>query len=172
MADWRAELQALVDEANAVAKNLSVDVEVATVSRPDTLGFRDAAKLNVKDPERDLRKAREHQLRDYRGVEKRVDGDGDGAVQEALDLLNGIVGDPDATGFADHVVVPTQASRVISIGSQRDEIGQHVAKFKAHQQRLIMERQDFAARELQRMRASAFDQRFRHLPSPVLRTNR
>jgi hypothetical protein len=111
-------------------------------------------------------------VRDYLAVEKRVDRDGDGAVREALDLLNGIVGDPDATGLADQVVVPTQASRVILIGSQRDEIGHHVAKFKAHQQRLIKEREDFAARELKRMRASAFDQRFRHLPAPVLTTNR
>jgi hypothetical protein len=77
MADWRAELQALVDEANAVAKNLSVDVEVATVSRPNTLGFRDAAKLNVKDPERNLRKARENQLQDYPAAEKRADRNGD-----------------------------------------------------------------------------------------------
>ncbi|MEA2831384.1 MAG: hypothetical protein QOF22_2132, partial [Bradyrhizobium sp.] len=30
MADWRSELKALVDEANAVAKNLSVDFEVTT----------------------------------------------------------------------------------------------------------------------------------------------
>lgn len=63
----------------------------------------------------------------------------------------------------------TQA-RVVSIGSQRDEIGQHVAKFRTHQQRLIKEREDFAARAVIRMRASAFDHRFRHLPAPVLTT--
>jgi hypothetical protein len=51
------------------------------------------------------------------------------------------------------------ASRAVSIGSQRDDIAEHVAKFKAHQQRLMKERQDFAARELKRMRASAFDHR-------------
>jgi hypothetical protein len=67
---------------------------------------------------------------------------------------------------------PTQASRVISIGLLRDEIKQHVAKFKAHQQHLIKEREDFAAQELRRMRASAFDQRFRNLPAPVLTTSR
>jgi hypothetical protein len=67
---------------------------------------------------------------------------------------------------------PTQASRVVSIGSQRDEIEQHVGKFKAHQQRLIKQREDFAVQELRRMRASAFDQRFRNLPAPVLATNR
>jgi hypothetical protein len=63
---------------------------------------------------------------------------------------------------------PAQASRVVSLGSQRDEIKQHVAMFKAHQQHLIKQREDFAARELQRMRASAFDQRFRNLPAPLL----
>ena len=63
--------------------------------------------------------------------------------------------------FAEPTQVP---SRVVSIGSQRDEIGQHVAKFKAHQQRLIKQREDFAARELTRMRASAFDQKHRRVP--------
>ena len=63
---------------------------------------------------------------------------------------------------------PTQASRVVSIRSQRDEIEQHVGKFKAHQQRLIKEREDFAAQELGRMRATAFDQRFRNLPAPAI----
>jgi hypothetical protein len=57
----------------------------------------------------------------------------------------------------------TQASRVASIGSQRDEIAQHVATFKAHQQRLIKQREGFAARELTRMRASAFDQKYRRV---------
>jgi hypothetical protein len=66
----------------------------------------------------------------------------------------------------------TPASRVFSIGSQRDEIEQHVGKFRARQQRLIKEREDFADQELRRMRASAFDQRFRNLPAPVFATNR
>jgi hypothetical protein len=67
---------------------------------------------------------------------------------------------------------PTQPSRVVSIGSLREGIAEHVAKFKTHQQRLIKEREDLAARELRRMRACAFDQRFRHLPAPVLTTGR
>jgi hypothetical protein len=67
---------------------------------------------------------------------------------------------------------PTHTSRVLSIGSQRDEIEQHVAKFKAYQQRLTKEREDFAAQELKRMRASAFDRRFRNLPAPILTANR
>jgi hypothetical protein len=58
----------------------------------------------------------------------------------------------------------TRAARVVSIGSQKDEIAQHVAKFKAHQQRLIKQREDFAARELTRMRASAFDQKHLRVP--------
>ena len=136
MADWRAELKALVEEANAVAKNLSVDVEVTAVSRPDTLEFRDV-KIKVKD-RHDL--ARENQLRNNFASEKPVPRYGHEAVREALDIVQS-----------------PQASRVISIGSQGDEIRQHVAKFKAHQQRLIKEREDFAARELKRMRASAFD---------------
>jgi hypothetical protein len=133
MADWRAELQALVEEANALAKNLSVDVEVTTVSRADTPKFRDA-EVKVKD-QHDL--VRENQLRKNSAIET-VPRYGE-AVRKASD-----------------VVEPPQVSRVISIGSQSDEIRQHVAKFKAHQQRLIKEREDFAARELKRMRASAF----------------
>ena len=135
MGDWRAELKALVEEANAVAKNLSVDVEVTAVSRPDTLEFRDV-KIKLKD-RYDL--ARENQLRNNFAIEP-VPRYGHEAVRETLDIVQS-----------------PQASRVISIGSQGDEIRQHVAKFKAHQQRLIKEREDFAARELKRMRASAFD---------------
>jgi hypothetical protein len=39
-------------------------------------------------------------------------------------------------------------------GAQREEIEQRVAKFKAHQQRLIRARGDFAAAECKRMLAS------------------
>jgi hypothetical protein len=38
--------------------------------------------------------------------------------------------------------------------SERDEIRHRVANFKAHQQRFIREREDYAASELKRMRAS------------------
>jgi hypothetical protein len=38
--------------------------------------------------------------------------------------------------------------------SERDEIGQRIANFKAHQQRFMREREDHAAAELKRMRAS------------------
>jgi hypothetical protein len=38
--------------------------------------------------------------------------------------------------------------------SQREEIEQRVAAFKSHQQRLIREREEYAAAQLKRMRAS------------------
>jgi hypothetical protein len=38
--------------------------------------------------------------------------------------------------------------------SEREEIGQRVANFKAHQQRFLKEREDFVATEWKRMRAS------------------
>jgi len=38
--------------------------------------------------------------------------------------------------------------------SEREEIGYRVANFKAHQQRFIREREDYAASELKRMQAS------------------
>ena len=65
--------------------------------------------------------------------------------------------DEEAGREALHVAEAPQVSIFFSIRSQSDEIRQHVARFKAHQQRLIKEREDFAARELKRMRASAFD---------------
>ena len=41
--------------------------------------------------------------------------------------------------------------------SERDEIKQRVANFKAHQQRFMREREDHAAAELKRMRDRPFD---------------
>jgi hypothetical protein len=45
---------------------------------------------------------------------------------------------------------PTENRRL----SEREEIGQRVANFKAHQQRFLKEREDFVAAEWKRMRAS------------------
>ena len=45
--------------------------------------------------------------------------------------------------------------RALSLRGQRDEIEQRVAKFKGHQERLIREREDYAASELKRMLARA-----------------
>jgi hypothetical protein len=50
-----------------------------------------------------------------------------------------------------------EANRLPSVNwmsTEREEIGQHVANFKAHQQRLRREREDFAASEWKRMLAS------------------
>jgi hypothetical protein len=44
------------------------------------------------------------------------------------------------------------------IGSEREEIARRVADFKAHQQRLKREREDFAASEFKRMLAPAAPQ--------------
>jgi hypothetical protein len=52
------------------------------------------------------------------------------------------------------VVTPNRAPPVNRPRSEREEIEQRVAKFKAHQQRFIRERQDYAASELRRMLAS------------------
>ena len=49
------------------------------------------------------------------------------------------------------VVEPNSIPPVKWIGSQRDEIERHVAKFKAHQQRIAREREDYAESELRRM---------------------
>jgi|SRR6476661_670429 hypothetical protein len=49
------------------------------------------------------------------------------------------------------VVEPNGIPPVKWIGSQRDEIERHVAKFKAHQQRIAQEREDYAESELRRM---------------------
>jgi hypothetical protein len=52
------------------------------------------------------------------------------------------------------VVTPTRARPLNRARSEREEIEQRVAKFKAHQQRFIKERQDYAASEVKRMSAS------------------
>jgi hypothetical protein len=83
--------------------------------------------------------------------------------------VNAYAGEVSVIAKALGIEVPTPATsettqaRIASIGSQRDEIAQHVATFKAHQQRLIKQREGFAARELRRMRASAFDQKYRRV---------
>jgi hypothetical protein len=49
------------------------------------------------------------------------------------------------------VVEPNRMPPVNRMESEREEIRQRVANFKAHQQRLIREREDFAASEWNRM---------------------
>ena len=52
------------------------------------------------------------------------------------------------------IVEPDRIPPVKGIESEREEIRQRVANFKAHQQRLIKERKDYAASEWERMLAS------------------
>lgn len=52
------------------------------------------------------------------------------------------------------IVEPDRIPAVNWMISEREEIEQRVAKFKAHQQRLIREREDYAASEWKRVRAS------------------
>lgn len=52
------------------------------------------------------------------------------------------------------VVEPNRAPPVNWTGSEREEITRCVANFKAHQQRFMREREDYAASEFKRMLAS------------------
>ena len=52
------------------------------------------------------------------------------------------------------VVAPNRGPPVNWTGSEREEIARRVANFKAHQQRFMREREDYAASEFKRMLAS------------------
>jgi hypothetical protein len=52
------------------------------------------------------------------------------------------------------IVEPNRMPSVNWMSSEREEIGRRVANFKAHQQRFMREREDYAASEWKRMRAS------------------
>jgi hypothetical protein len=52
------------------------------------------------------------------------------------------------------IVEPNRMPSVNWMESEREEIGHRVANFKAHQLRFIREREDYAASEFKRMRAS------------------
>jgi hypothetical protein len=52
------------------------------------------------------------------------------------------------------IVEPNRMPPVNRLESEREEIRQRVANFKAHQQRFIRERKDYAASEWKRMIAS------------------
>jgi hypothetical protein len=52
------------------------------------------------------------------------------------------------------VVEPNRVPSVNWTGSEREEIWRRVANFRAHQQRFIREREDYAASEFKRMLAS------------------
>jgi hypothetical protein len=52
------------------------------------------------------------------------------------------------------IVEPNRMPSVNWMSSEREEIGQRVANFKAHQQRFLREREDFVASEWKRMLTS------------------
>jgi len=52
------------------------------------------------------------------------------------------------------IVEPNRMPSVNWMSSEREEITQRVANFKAHQQRFMREREDYVASEWRRMRAS------------------
>jgi len=52
------------------------------------------------------------------------------------------------------VVEPNRTPSVNWAETERNEIGRHIANFKAHQQRFKREREDYAASEFKRMIAS------------------
>jgi hypothetical protein len=52
------------------------------------------------------------------------------------------------------IVAPNRIPPVKGIESEREEIRQRVANFKAHQQRFMREREDYVASEWKRMIAS------------------
>jgi hypothetical protein len=52
------------------------------------------------------------------------------------------------------IVEPNRMPSVNWMSSEREEIGQRVANFKAHQQRFFREREDFVASEWKRMLTS------------------
>jgi hypothetical protein len=51
------------------------------------------------------------------------------------------------------VVEPNRLLSVNWTGSEREEISRRVANFRAHQERFMREREDYAASEFKRMRA-------------------
>ena len=52
------------------------------------------------------------------------------------------------------IVEPNRIPSVNWMSSEREEIGQGIANFKAHQQRFMREREDFVASEWKRMLTS------------------
>lgn len=55
------------------------------------------------------------------------------------------------------IVEPDRKPVVNWMESEREEIGCRIANFKAHQQRFMRERKDYAASELKRMLAPRYD---------------
>jgi hypothetical protein len=73
----------------------------------------------------------------------------DALLDEAARFAKSVHIEPHAVAEPNRMPEVNWASR-----SEREQIVERVANFKAHQQRLIREREDYAAAELARMRAS------------------
>ena len=73
----------------------------------------------------------------------------DALVQEAMALTKSVRVEPPIPRA---VVEPNRMLALNLNNSERDQIRQRVANFKAHQERFAREREDFAASLLQKMR--------------------
>ena len=75
----------------------------------------------------------------------------DTLVEETMAFANSVRVEPPIPRA---VVEPNRTSSLDCRTSEREEIGQRVANFKAHQQRFMREREDYVASEFKRMLAS------------------
>jgi|GraSoi_2013_60cm_1033757.scaffolds.fasta_scaffold132334_1 hypothetical protein len=73
----------------------------------------------------------------------------DALLDEATTFAKSVRAEPRAVTEPNRMPEVNWATR-----SEREQIVERVANFKAHQQRLMREREDYAAAELARMRAS------------------
>jgi hypothetical protein len=75
----------------------------------------------------------------------------DALIDETMAFVQSVRVEPPSSRT---IVEPNRTPSVPSVNwmsSEREEIGQRVANFKAHQQRFMREREDYAASELKRM---------------------
>jgi hypothetical protein len=72
-------------------------------------------------------------------------------IHETMTLVKGVRVEPPLPRT---IVEPNRTPSVNWRLSEREEVGQRVANFKAHQQRFLRDREDFVAAEWMRMRAS------------------
>jgi hypothetical protein len=72
----------------------------------------------------------------------------DSLVDETMAFVKSVGVEPPAPRI---IVEPNRMPSVNWMSSEREEIGQRVANFKAHQQRFMREREDYAASEWKRM---------------------
>ena len=77
----------------------------------------------------------------------------DALVEEAMAFTKNISVQPPMPRT---VIEPNRMLPVNLNNSERDEIRQRVANFKAHQERFAREREDFVASQLKRMQGQSF----------------